>query len=440
MSRVLIAFLALMLGQDIAAVHLDCAGHVARRLVREGEDEEAVLGEIVSSRTPVVIEGSKARSWAAAGHWDEEFVKRNFGNEQIEFRSSKRRVFTIRSPNRNGWTLRSTDDVEKDKIITFKHGSFKDVLEDDDFAYFSGPAELPEDVEESIKGAEIFSFLDKSIPPETTSYRIWHLGHKGVTAQLHYDKSRNFLAQIQGRKHVLLFKPQVHWDLHVFPSVHFSRRQSQLSVLFENEPIHENENVSLGIETERKEELERSCSSVILDEGEVLYIPPFFFHQIEYLDFAISMSIISPSLPEFLFGEITHQKLPMHSESFPKHALQISVATYLKEIGNHDEAFFQKLLNSRFAGLALSVEETEPEIGNESVCNIEEEQLDRIKASLAKNIKETHRVRDQMFAEGFKVEFEMLLADFVEHLARFGLGGSPQRIPEFLSALENFEW
>ena len=62
---------------------------------------------------------------------------------------------------------------------------------------------------------------------EQPDLNVW-MGGKGVTAQTHYDWSFNFFAQIYGTKTFLLSPPSEFAKLKLFPSLHPSRRQSQV--------------------------------------------------------------------------------------------------------------------------------------------------------------------------------------------------------------------
>jgi hypothetical protein len=46
-----------------------------------------------------------------------------------------------------------------------------------------------------------------------------------------------------------------------------------------------------------------------------LYIPPFWSHFVQYLDFAASFSVVSPSLVDWLFSRVYYLKLPFTQDT-----------------------------------------------------------------------------------------------------------------------------
>ena len=139
---------------------------------------------------------------------------------------------------------------------------------------------------------------------------LW-MSHPEVCAQPHYDRSHNLFVQLSGRKRVLLFPPAYGRFMYPYPSLHSARRMSMIPFkdeidefpprLFPNSTLLKAYDVTLG-------------------PGEVLYIPPYWWHSIETLsplppppssssssssssrtptfDGALSLSVVSPSWEE----------------------------------------------------------------------------------------------------------------------------------------------
>jgi hypothetical protein len=101
---------------------------------------------------------------------------------------------------------------------------------------------------------------------------IWLGGPENTTTQTHYDQSRNFFFQISGRKRFLLAPPASHESLQVFPLGHAFDRQCHLQ--------------GDGFVT--------SPHALIADlaPGDMLYLPPFYFHRvITTSPFSVSLNI-----------------------------------------------------------------------------------------------------------------------------------------------------
>ena len=110
---------------------------------------------------------------------------------------------------------------------------------------------------------------------------------RGAVTPAHFDEQQNLFAQICGRKHVRLFRPQEFARMYPFPLAHPGDRQSQLEIpaVAEGGPRLPPANA------ERFPGFSRTVEySATLSEGEVLYIPAYWWHQIESLTDNVSMT------------------------------------------------------------------------------------------------------------------------------------------------------
>jgi Cupin-like domain len=114
-------------------------------------------------------------------------------------------------------------------------------------------------------------------------------GKAGAVTPLHFDEQQNLFAQLHGRKRVRLFHPEDYAKLYPWPLGHPYDRQSRIvlppepgSTVFESER-----------DRERFPEFGASPSTeyyVDLEAGEVLYVPQYWWHQMEGETDNISMS------------------------------------------------------------------------------------------------------------------------------------------------------
>lgn len=79
---------------------------------------------------------------------------------------------------------------------------------------------------------DIIPFNILSPTNKTSQLMIW-IGEQKVTAQTHYDIEYNFYVQVFGRKKWIMFPPEAHWELYLFPRLSPHYRQSQVSLLAE---------------------------------------------------------------------------------------------------------------------------------------------------------------------------------------------------------------
>jgi hypoxia-inducible factor 1-alpha inhibitor (HIF hydroxylase) len=115
-------------------------------------------------------------------------------------------------------------------------------------------------------------------------------GMKGYITPIHFDEQENLFTQLQGRKRVRIFRPK-HWcGLYTYPNGHPQDRQSQVTL-----PSIPG---SCELESEEGQYRFPAYKSIgkyelyaDLEPGDVLYVPQYYFHQMEGLtDENISLS------------------------------------------------------------------------------------------------------------------------------------------------------
>jgi hypothetical protein len=120
---------------------------------------------------------------------------------------------------------------------------------------------------------EPLTFLDRRLKIINS---FW-LGSAETVTPLHYDLIYNLAAQVWGRKQFTLFAPEPLAYLYPFPTRsrlgHFSRVNIEQPNLVSFPKFH------------RARPIE--CT---LEPGEMLYIPPFWWHQVRSLDTAITLN------------------------------------------------------------------------------------------------------------------------------------------------------
>ncbi|CAK8684185.1 hypoxia-inducible factor 1-alpha inhibitor-like [Clavelina lepadiformis] len=109
------------------------------------------------------------------------------------------------------------------------------------------------------------------------------IGLEGNITPVHYDEQENFFSQISGYKRCLLFSPDQFENLYPHPVAHPCDRQSQVDFSkpdFERFPKFRN----------------ARAMEAIVGPGDVLYIPMYWWHQVESLK---SLSPIDHKLRDF---------------------------------------------------------------------------------------------------------------------------------------------
>jgi hypothetical protein len=200
-----------------------------------------------------------------------------------------------------------------------------------EFYYYSSPL--------NKTSPELFDLLDFSPYNRTVAglqVNFW-LASQGCVSRLHYDASHNLFVQLAGRKRFQLVSPKEGFDrLPLYPASHPCQRAS-----------------SFDFSSEKRLE----AKEVVLDSGDLLYIPPFYFHHVESLTPSSSLNMYLPSkemsnavkINEFDFG-ISNDWLDVVQLSAVHHILRNVVARVF------DLKKFSKRLEARFE---LSFQDTE---------------------------------------------------------------------------------
>jgi hypothetical protein len=146
---------------------------------------------------------------------------------------------------------------------------------------------------------EPFDFF--MLDPNLSAPMIW-MGHEGVIANTHYDRSHNFFVQVVGTKRWLLYPPSSWTMLYLFPSLHPHYHQTQVD--YDDPDLQAYPFFSYL----------RPAFEVILHPGDILYIPPYWLHRVESLSFSVSVSILSPSEEERIYQEALWVSVPLSRE------------------------------------------------------------------------------------------------------------------------------
>lgn len=218
----------------------------------------------LSPHTPVVFDSPLAREWTTSGVW----TPRNLAklSPKLQVKQSKDKHFMYIEGGRNDLLQ---DEGELTSIVDMETSFFFDKCSkqmssniSDDFHYFTGrvadcfPSLLHADWEqftmEDVHGVTNLSAL---------GYMSVWLGGLGSTTQSHYDIANNCFLQVNGSKRIRLWHPKVHIEMCPYPDAHPRARKSRLSpmALDQLEPFLD----------------------VVLEPGDALFIPPFWFHHVE---------------------------------------------------------------------------------------------------------------------------------------------------------------
>lgn len=140
--------------------------------------------------------------------------------------------------------------------------------------------------------------------PKRSSINVW-IGQPHVLAHCHYDGYHNFYAQLYGTKKFTLFKPTNWPGLYPYPFLHPSHAQAQVNVS--------------NFEDARTFPLVEKVEAVeaVLEPGDLLYVPPLWFHHVESLGVSISVNVWTDSHQTETMEEVFSLELPMDVVEWP---------------------------------------------------------------------------------------------------------------------------
>lgn len=119
-----------------------------------------------------------------------------------------------------------------------------------------------------------------TLKPEKSSVNVW-IGQRGVRAHCHFDGFHNFYAQLVGTKKFIVYPPRAWNTTYVYPFLHPHHGQAQVRRDAIDAQLYRN---AAG------EGLASLAIELVLQPGELLYLPPLWFHETEALEESISVN------------------------------------------------------------------------------------------------------------------------------------------------------
>ena len=154
--------------------------------------------------------------------------------------------------------------------------------------------------EESLKSLTFSDHRHFSEDGEGLGQVNYWLGKENVTAYTHYDTSYNLHMVVYGQKKFIIFPPDAYRRLKLYPCLHQFYRQVQTDIYDEElrDVIVEKLN---GVE-------------VLVNPGEVLYMPPYWFHSVVTMETTISFNVWSQSEAYIKMEDIYAAAIPFEEE------------------------------------------------------------------------------------------------------------------------------
>ena len=222
-------------------------------------DHQTFLKEFGEPELPVILTGM-TDDWPARRKWNPAYLRETGGSQRV-----------ILSQAQNGIHFDADAAIQNPFEPLADYMNMIESGEADRQQLYAGNISVKRQIPELWDDIRFPDYCDGSIPPS-----LW-IGPGGNVVPLHYDSDHNFFTQIRGKKTVLLFAPGEIKNLYPFPFKHRSFYFSRTNVA---QP-----------DGELFPRMKRArCHVVHLNEGEILFMPRFWWHAVFGYGFNISLS------------------------------------------------------------------------------------------------------------------------------------------------------
>jgi len=244
--------------------HRDLSPRLSRIERRSGLTADAFLDEYYAAHLPVILTG-EMETWPALRLWTPDYLKDRVGRAVIEFqggRSADPQFEVNKDPHRQTAAF----DRFIDEILKPGAGNDAYLTAYNSATNAGALAPLASDT------GRLELFLDPAAPQ--AQGMMW-IGPAGTVTPLHHDLTNNFIAQVVGRKRIQLVPAaetaKLYNHRHVF---------SEIADI--EAPTVDSERFPLIAEVRAHE--------ILLQPGEILFVPVGWWHQVKALDFSVTLT------------------------------------------------------------------------------------------------------------------------------------------------------
>ena len=252
--------------------------------------------ECRAGRLPIVLRNSVVEKWRARHHWMPKYLQSRIPRMNGVYQNDNRWFGPYYDSSKPLAHLSTRTNNYATNVSMSTKKFFKKLKQplEGEFLYFTGDIDqLGEWAMEDIQPLSELLVLN----PRRSSVNVW-MGQPHVIAHCHYDDYHNFYAQLHGTKKFTLFSPENWPGLYPYPFLHPSHTQAQVNL----SNIRDIDSFPLAGEVKGLE--------VILRPGDLLYMPPLWFHLVESMDTSISVNVWTDSVQTLLVEDMFAVPLP----------------------------------------------------------------------------------------------------------------------------------
>ena len=294
-------------------------GTVGEVGVRKLESFSSKFAEECSAGgVPVVLRNSVVEKWRARKKWTPKYMQSKMKHVSGVYQNENRwfgpyydtsKPLTHLSQRVNSYhtDLNLTSTAFFQKLQSQSEGKF---------LYFTG--DIDQLGEWAVDEIQPLSEL-LTLNPKHSSINAW-IGPPHVIAHCHYDGYHNFYVQLYGTKKFTLFSPSQWPGLYPYPFLHPSHAQAQVNL----SDVGQLELFPLAGKTRALE--------VILQPGDLLYMPPLWFHHVESMELSISVNVWTDSNQTAIMEDVFSTPLTEVVESADRRRKAIAACVIIHTI------------------------------------------------------------------------------------------------------------
>ena len=241
---------------------------IERRGTLTGEE---FLQDYYATSRPVILTEELA-DWPALSLWTPDYLRRAIGSAVVEYQGARAGDEHFEM-NKDAHRRELPFDKFIDLIVRPGAGNDAYLTAYNSARNAGALAPLNQDTR----------FLDKFLTREAehADGMMW-IGPAGTTSSLHHDLTNNLIAQVVGRKRLILV-----------PAAHVGRLYNHQHVFSEITDLE-----GPGLDPVRFSRLSGvHAYEVILEPGEILYVPLAWWHQVKALDFSVTLTFTNFKWP-----------------------------------------------------------------------------------------------------------------------------------------------
>eukprot|EP01102_Stenamoeba_stenopodia_P001019 TRINITY_DN10916_c0_g1_i1.p1 TRINITY_DN10916_c0_g1~~TRINITY_DN10916_c0_g1_i1.p1 ORF type:complete len:532 (-),score=120.86 TRINITY_DN10916_c0_g1_i1:218-1813(-) len=248
------------------------------------EDPKAM--ELIRSEQPVVLKGLDLTR--SASQWTLDYLAENMmpRNDYVAYESESNLFMYYEDSNKGPYKF-----VPPTRKLSTSIPSFSSMIEKEyaneiqglphKFCYLQQTLYTEAIGEKLLKDVKSFNWnwvfkIADDLKMSNMKANVLWIGMRGVVTPGHYDEAHNFFSQIRGRKRFNLFSPSMWSCMYAYPYHHPADRQSRVNFYEKNAAF--------------SKFAEAQGVTATLEAGDVLYLPPYWWHHVESLTESVGLN------------------------------------------------------------------------------------------------------------------------------------------------------